>query len=98
MSNSVILWTAAHQAPLSMDSPVKNTGVGCHAHVRGIFLTQDQIPVFYVSQTGWSVLYHYLHLGSPVLIYANQILNFVRLLLSIKEGYFGGKKIIKMIF
>ena len=25
-------WTAAHQAPLSMDSLSKNTGVGCHAH------------------------------------------------------------------
>ena len=23
-------WTAAHQAPLSWDSPGKNTGVGCH--------------------------------------------------------------------
>ena len=23
--------TVAHQAPLSMDSPGKNTGVGCHA-------------------------------------------------------------------
>ena len=23
-------WTAAHQAPLSRDSPGKNTGVGCH--------------------------------------------------------------------
>ena len=33
-------WTAAHQAPLSMDSPGKNTGVGCHALLQGIFLTQ----------------------------------------------------------
>ena len=23
-------WTVAHQAPLSMDFPGKNTGVGCH--------------------------------------------------------------------
>ena len=23
-------WTAAHQAPLSMDFPGKSTGVGCH--------------------------------------------------------------------
>ena len=23
-------WTAAHQAPPSLDSPGKNTGVGCH--------------------------------------------------------------------
>ena len=30
----------AHQAPLSMGSPGKNTGVGCHALLQGIFLTQ----------------------------------------------------------
>ena len=31
MSNSCVTpWTEAHQAPLSMDSPGKNTGVGCH--------------------------------------------------------------------
>ena len=28
------------QAPLSMDSPDKNTGVGCHALFQGIFPTQ----------------------------------------------------------
>ena len=32
------LWP--YQAPLSMDSPYKNTGVGCHALLQGIFLTQ----------------------------------------------------------
>ena len=32
------LWTVAHQAPLSLDSPGKNTGVGCHALLQGIFL------------------------------------------------------------
>ena len=30
----------AHQAPLSWDSPGKNTGVGCHALLQGIFPTQ----------------------------------------------------------
>ena len=34
------LWTTAHQAPLSMDSSGKNTGVGCHALLQGIFPTQ----------------------------------------------------------
>jgi len=33
-------WTVAHQAPLSMDSPGKDTGVGCHFLLEGIFLTQ----------------------------------------------------------
>ena len=32
------LWMIARQAPLSMDSPGKNTGVGCHALLQGIFL------------------------------------------------------------
>ena len=27
-------WTAAYQAPLSMDFPSKNTGVGCHCLLR----------------------------------------------------------------
>ena len=36
----VTLWTAACQAPLSMDSPGKNTEVGCRALLQGIFLTQ----------------------------------------------------------
>ena len=31
-------WTAAHQAPLSMGFPRKNTGAGCH------FLLQGDLP------------------------------------------------------
>ena len=34
------LWMIAHQAPLSRDFPGKNTGVGCHFLLQGIFLTQ----------------------------------------------------------
>ena len=33
-------WTGAHQAPLSMNSPGKYTGVGSHSLLKGIFLTQ----------------------------------------------------------
>ena len=33
-------WTVARQAPLSMVFCSKNTGVGCHALLQGIFLTQ----------------------------------------------------------
>ena len=36
-------WTIAHQAPLSMDSPGKNTGVGCHDR---IFQAQGSNPHF----------------------------------------------------
>ena len=34
------LWTVAHQAPLSRDSPGKDTGVGFCALLWGIFPTQ----------------------------------------------------------
>ena len=67
------LWTVARQAPLPMDSPGKNTAVGCSALLQGIFLTQ-----------GWNL--HLLHLllwlaGSLPLIYIYfQILFHYRLL------------------
>ena len=38
-SGSATPWTAAHQAP-----PGRNTGVGCHALLQGIFLTQGSDP------------------------------------------------------
>ena len=42
---SVAPCTVAHQAPLSMrDFPGKNTGVGCHFLLQGIFLTQGSNP------------------------------------------------------
>ena len=34
------LWTVAHQDPLSMGFSSKNTGVGCHALLQGIFPIQ----------------------------------------------------------
>ena len=33
-----LLWTIPCQSPLPRDSPGKNTGVGCHAHLQVIFL------------------------------------------------------------
>ena len=36
--------SAALQAPLSMDSPGKNIGMGCHFPLQGIFLTQGSNP------------------------------------------------------
>ena len=38
-------WTRAWQVPLSLDLPVKNTGVGCHA------LLQDHLPSWPRDQT-----------------------------------------------
>ena len=36
----VIPWAVACQAPLSIGFPGKNTGMGCHSLLQGIFLTQ----------------------------------------------------------
>ena len=44
------------------DSPGKNTGVGCHALLQGIFPTQGSNPGF--PHFRW-ILYHLNHQGSP---------------------------------
>ena len=44
------------------DSPDKNTGVGCHALLQGIFPTQRWTHISYVSCIGRWVLYHLCHL------------------------------------
>ena len=49
VSHSETLWTVACQAPLSWNSPGRNTGVGCHALLQGIFPTQDQTQVSYIA-------------------------------------------------
>ena len=61
----VALWTVAHQALCPWDSPGKSTGLGCHALLQGIFLTQGWNPCLrYLlhQQAGSSPL---RHLGSP---------------------------------
>ena len=44
VSDSMTPWTVACQASLSMGFPGKNTGVGCHALLQGIFPTQGWNP------------------------------------------------------
>ena len=71
---SPVLHFATHQAPRLLcpwDSPSKNTGVGCHALLQGIFLTQGSDPRFLVSCIGREVLYHQHHLGSPTNLWKN---------------------------
>ena len=41
MFNSLTPWTVALQAPLSMGFSRKNSGVGYHAILQGIFPTQE---------------------------------------------------------
>ena len=48
MSNCAAPWNIAHQAPLSMDSPGKITGVVCHFLLQEIFPTQgSNLCLFY---------------------------------------------------
>ena len=54
----VTLWTVAHQAPLSRDSPGKNTAVGCHALLQGYLLDPGMETASHVSYIGRWVLYH----------------------------------------
>ena len=55
-------WTVVCQAPLSMDFPGKNTVVGCHFLLQGIFRTQALNSG--LLQFGWT-LYHLSHQGLP---------------------------------
>ena len=58
------LWTVARQAPRSMEFFSKNTGVGCHVLLWGIFLTWGSNLHLLVSCIGRQVLYHQIHLWS----------------------------------
>ena len=56
-------WTIVHQAPLSMEFPSKNTGVGCHPLLQGIFLTQgSNLGLLHCRQ----ILYSLNHQGWPL--------------------------------
>ena len=51
-------WTTACQAPLSLEFSSKNTGVGCHPLLQGIFPTQGLNPgLLYCRQ----IFYHLSH-------------------------------------
>ena len=56
-------WTVAHQLLCPWNSPGKNTGVGCHALLQRIFLTQGLNPgLLHCRQ----ILYHPSYQGSPI--------------------------------
>ena len=54
----VVSWTVAHQAPLSMDSPGKNAGVGCHFLLQGFFPTQGSNPCL-LCLLHWQIILSY---------------------------------------
>ena len=61
------LWTIACQAPLSMRFSSKNTGVGCHALLQGIFPTWGlNLGLPHCRR----IPYHLSHQGSPITEYS----------------------------
>ena len=60
MTDSLQPHQEAHQASLSMDSPGKNTGVGCHSLPQRIFLIQGPNSGLPHCR---QILYHLSHNG-----------------------------------
>ena len=70
-------WTAARQASLSMHSPGKNTGVGCHFLLQGIFPTQGSnwhllhcrriLYHWATREAWWKSRYLYKSMNFPIL-------------------------------
>ena len=74
--------TVACQAPL-WNSPGKNTGVGCHSHLQGIFPTQGSNPhLLHYRQ----ILYHLSHQGSQSFNRSTEILGEISILVILKSS------------
>ena len=58
-------WEVATQVPLSMDSPGRNTGVGCHFLLQGIFQIQGWNPGLPHCR---QILYHWTYQESPKIL------------------------------
>ena len=58
--------TVTHQAPLSVDFPGRNTGVGCHFLLQRIFQTQRSNPHLLLGR--W-VLYHWADINDIKLFF-----------------------------
>ena len=57
----MIAWTVAHRVLCPWNSPGKNTGVGCHSLLQGLFPAQGSNPgLLYCRQ----IFYHLSHWGS----------------------------------
>ena len=62
MADSATPWTVANRLLCPWNSPGKNTGVGCHALLQGIFATQGSNPGLPHCR---GLLYHLSHQGRP---------------------------------
>ena len=59
MSDSVTPWTAAHQAPPSIDFPGKSTGVGCHCLLR-----RESLSIGFCCHCSLSVTFQFRFLST----------------------------------
>ena len=72
VSNSAISWAVVLHAPLSMDSPGKNTGVGSIPFSRGSSLPRDQTLVsciegrFLPSEPPGKPIYIYIYIHTYI--------------------------------
>ena len=84
LSNSVTPWAVACQLLCPWDFPRKNTGVGCHFLLQGIFPTQGwNLGLLHCRQ----ILYQLSHQGSPITLVPGY-----HLLLVLDAGTFTGKR------
>ena len=85
LSNSVTLWTVAHQGPLSMGFSRPEYWSGLLSS-RGSSWVRDRIWVFYISCIGSLVLYHWSHMlwseFSAMLLALLGVFSFYRSLIS----------------
>ena len=82
----VNLWTIADTLLCPWDSLGKNTGVGCHALLQGIFPTQGLNPHLLVSCIGRQILYHWLGLSLKVVLVSIHLGKFWRVVLCTKSS------------
>ena len=73
-----ILWTVAHQAPLSWNSPNKNSGVSSHALLQGIFPTYGSKHTSPVSPALQADSLPLIHQGSPEFLAKSDLLGLVK--------------------
>ena len=59
-------WTAAYQAPLSMDFPGKSTGVGCHCLLRGIHMSL--LNQHFIGQAAWGKMWVWVQILGRVFV------------------------------
>ena len=72
------LWTVATRLLCPWDSPGKNTGVGCHGPLQGIFLTQESNPCLLCLLLWQTDCLPLVPPGKPHMLYSSAVNNLAR--------------------